>query len=278
MDIRAILLDFDGTSLESNQLFISKRNMKALDLAMKKGVMVIPSTGRSAAMFPPQIEADPRIRYWITSNGGRVIDIQTGEIIYESTLTPQQSAQVCRLFEGQMIYGEIAAQGRIYMEKEVSRNRANYHIPPHHAWVLNHERHVELENLSRFFLHENAGIEKVNLYGVPEEKQQPLIKALDETGFLLITEGAGKNIQFFPKSQDRCEAIDTLFQKLGLDYSQVMALGDSTLDMPSIKKAKIGVAMSNAPRHVRDAADYIAPPYDQDGAADAIEKFILNQD
>jgi hydroxymethylpyrimidine pyrophosphatase-like HAD family hydrolase len=123
-----------------------------------------------------------------------------------------------------------------------------------------------------------VGIEKVNLYGVPGEKQQPLIKALEETGFLLITEGAGKNIQFFPKSQDRCEAIDTLFQKLGLDYSRVMALGDSTLDMPSIKKAKIGVAMGNAPQHVRDVADYIAPPYDQDGAADAIEKFVLNED
>lgn len=276
MSIRAILLDFDGTSLECNQLFISKRNMAALDAAMKKGVMVIPSTGRSAAMFPPQIEADPRFRYWITSNGGRVIDIMTGTIIYESTLTPQQSAQVCWLFEGQRIYGEIAAQGRIFMEKEVSRNRADYNIPPHHAWVLNHERHVEIEKLSDFFLHENTGIEKVNLYGVPKDKQRPLIDALNETGFVLVTEGAGKNIQFFPKNQNRDEAIDALFQLLDLDYSQVMSLGDSALDKPSIKKAKIGVAMSNAPKHVKDVADYIAPPYDLDGAADAIEKFILS--
>ncbi len=276
MSIRAILLDFDGTSLESNQLFISKRNMKALDLAMKKGVMVIPSTGRSAAMFPPQIEADPRFRYWITSNGGRVTDIMTGDVIFESTLTPEQSAQVCRLFEGQRIYGEIAAQGRLFMEKEVSRNRRDYHIPPHHAWVLNHERHVEIEKLSDFFIHENTGIEKVNLYGVPEDKQQPLIKALQDTGFVLVTEGAGKNIQFFPKAQNRDEAIDALFARLGLDYSQVMSLGDSTLDKLSIQKSKIGVAMSNAPQHVKDVADYIAPPYDQDGAADAIEKFILS--
>ncbi len=277
MDIRAILLDFDGTSLESNQLFISKRNMEALDKAMKQGVMVIPSTGRSAAMFPPQIEADPRFRYWITSNGGRVMDIETGNIIFESTLTPEQSAQVCRLFEGRRIYGEIAAQGRIFMEKEVSRNRAAYQIPKHHAWVLNHERHVEIEKLSDFFLHENAGIEKVNLYGVPQDFQQPLIDGLNETGFVFLTEGAGKNIQFFPKSQNREEAIASLFQKLGLSYEVVMALGDSALDKPSIAKAKIGVAMSNAPQHVKDVAAYIAPPYDQDGAADAIEKYILNQ-
>ena len=119
------------------------------------------------------------------------------------------------------------------------------------------------------------GIEKVNIYGIPPEEQQPLMEALNATGFVFISEGAGRNLQFFPKNQDRSKAISALFELLDLDYSQVMALGDATLDMPSIRQARIGVAMSNAPAHVKAAADYIAPPYDRDGAADAIEKFLL---
>ena len=57
MDIRAILLDFDGTALQRDQVYISYRNKQALIAAMEKGIEIIPSTGRVEDMFPPQIEA-----------------------------------------------------------------------------------------------------------------------------------------------------------------------------------------------------------------------------
>jgi len=86
--IRAILLDFDFTSLVADQIHLSDRNMAALRAALDRGVDIIPSTGRCEDMFPPQIEAEPRIRYWITSNGGRVVDRKTGEVLYSSLFTP----------------------------------------------------------------------------------------------------------------------------------------------------------------------------------------------
>ena len=77
MDIKAILLDFDGTALQKDQVYISVRTMYAIRKAMEKGVIIIPSTGRVEDMQPPQIEAEPGIRYWITSGGSRVVDHQT---------------------------------------------------------------------------------------------------------------------------------------------------------------------------------------------------------
>ena len=76
MDIRAILLDFDGTSLQRDQVYISFRNKRALLDALDRGVEIIPCTGRCEDMFPPQIEAEKRIRYWVTANGARVVDRQ----------------------------------------------------------------------------------------------------------------------------------------------------------------------------------------------------------
>ena len=105
MEIRAILLDFDGTILQSDQVYISFRNKSALNKAIEKGIEIIPSTGRVEDMFPPQIEADKRIRYWVTSNGARVVDRHTGEIIYQSLFSIEESAQICRIFEGQQMYG-----------------------------------------------------------------------------------------------------------------------------------------------------------------------------
>lgn len=275
MDIRAILLDFDGTALQSDQIYISFRNKAALNKAMEKGIQVIPSTGRVEDMFPPQIEADKRIRYWVTSNGARVVDRQTGEIIYQSLFTPEESAAICRIFEGQQIYSEIAANGKIYMEQAICDDLGSYAVPPHHVWFLELGRQIAVEKPSDYLLSRGIGIEKINLYGVPQEKQRPIIDALEATGVVSIFEGAGRDIQFFPKRQDRDVAIETLFARLGIGFEHVMALGDSTLDAPAIRRAGIGVAMGNSPEWVKAAADFVSLPYNQDGVAQAIEKFIL---
>ena len=56
-----------------------------------------------------------------------------------------------------------------------------------------------------------------------------------------------------------------------------MAIGDQDNDIDMIAWAGVGVAMGNASPGARDAADQIAPPVDEDGAAWAIEQFVLNQ-
>jgi len=275
MDIRAILLDFDGTTLQNDQVYISYRNKLALSRAMEKGVMIIPSTGRVEDMFPPQIEADRRIRYWVTSNGARVVDRWTRKVLYSSLFSLEETAEICRIFEGQGIYSEIAAAGLIYMEKEVCKNLDKYEVPPHHVWFLEINRQIEVDRPSSFLFSNGIGIEKVNIYGLSEEKQGPLLDALEKTGVVDIFEGAGKDVQFFPKKLDRSKALDTLFKHIGITYENVMAIGDSSLDAPAIEQAKIGVVVGNAPEWLQKKADYVAEPSHKDGVAEAIEKFIL---
>ena len=55
MSIRAILLDIDGTLLGKSQVFISVRNMEAIQRVLKKGIEVIPCTGHVFDMMPPQM-------------------------------------------------------------------------------------------------------------------------------------------------------------------------------------------------------------------------------
>lgn len=275
-DIKGILLDFDGTSLQRDQVYLSLRNMHALKRAIDKGIEVIPCTGRVEDMFPPQIEAEKRIRYWVTSNGARVVDRHTGEVIYSSLFTPEESAMLCRIFEGRKIYSEIAAAGKIYVETEINDHLERYAVPPHHVWFFEENRQVAVDKPSEFFLENGIGIEKVNIYGVPEEEQQPLIEALNATGILVMSAGAGKDIQFFPKRQCRADAMNALFARLGFGFESTMSLGDADLDKAMIEKSAIGVAMGNAPDHVKAVADYVTNAFYEDGVARAIEKLILD--
>ncbi len=276
MNIRGILLDFDGTSLQRDQVYLSFCNMHALEEAMERGIEIIPCTGRCEDMFPPQIEAEKRIHYWVTANGGRVVDRLTGEVIYSSLFTPEESSELCRIFEEQNIYSEISAEGKIYMEESICRELYRYAVPPHHVWFMDLGRQIPIARPSEFFLQNRIGIEKVNIYGVPKEKQKGILDALEATGFASITEGAGTDIQFFPKRQKRADAMDALFKRLGYGFENVMSLGDSLLDKRMIELAGIGVAMGNAPDSVKAVADYVTTPYYENGVAEAITRFLLN--
>ena len=116
--IKVITLDFDGTILQSDKTWLSPRNYHALKECQKKGIYCVPCTGRSADMFPPQFE-DGSFRYWFTCFGSRILDTLTGEIIHKHSFTPEQSAEVCRLFEGKGIYCEVAAEGKLLFENAV---------------------------------------------------------------------------------------------------------------------------------------------------------------
>lgn len=274
--IRAILLDFDGTSLQRDQVYISMANKRALWKAMDRGVEIIPCTGRSADMLPPQIDTEKRIRYIVSANGGRVVDRLTGKVIFQSTFTPEETAAFCRMYEGGKMYSEIAAEGKLYLESAVCADPGLYAVPPHHVWFMETRRPIPLEKPSEYFLEHRIGAEKFNLYGVPEEMQQPLIRQIEASGCADMSAGAGRDIQFFPKRQKRVEAMEALFKHLGYGFESVMSLGDSALDADMISRAGIGVAMGNAPDDIKAQADYVTASYDQDGVAEAVYKFILN--
>ncbi len=276
MSIKAILLDFDGTTLQRDQVFVSVKNMHAIRKALDKGIHIIPSTGRSEDMLPPQIERDTRIRYYITSGGARVVDHQTGEIIYKHVFSPEDSSRLCKIFEKKNLYVEIAAEGKIYIEKSVAKALHRYAVPPHHVWFVEEKRYIEVECPSRYFVEKGICIEKVNMYGIPKELQQQIYDEVEASKVAHITDPVGENMQFFPSDLDRTIGIKALLEKLDITMDEVMSVGDSNLDADAIKASGIGVAMGNAPDEIKEMADFVTLPYDKDGVALAIEKFVLN--
>jgi Cof subfamily protein (haloacid dehalogenase superfamily) len=63
---------------------------------------------------------------------------------------------------------------------------------------------------------------------------------------------------------------------LGLQSTNVMTIGDNFNDVEMLDYAGIGVAMGNAPAEVQAIAQWVAPSVEEDGAATAMEKFLLS--
>ncbi|QQS18544.1 HAD family phosphatase [Candidatus Saccharibacteria bacterium] len=70
--------------------------------------------------------------------------------------------------------------------------------------------------------------------------------------------------------------VEKLIQLLGVKKRNVMAIGDGYNDMPMLEAAGLKVAMGQAPPEVRSVADYVTSVLEEDGVAEAIEKFILS--
>lgn len=60
---------------------------------------------------------------------------------------------------------------------------------------------------------------------------------------------------------------------LNISKEEIMAIGDNVNDIQMIENSKIGVAMDNSWDEIKLKADYITKSNDEDGVAEAIEKF-----
>ena len=65
-------------------------------------------------------------------------------------------------------------------------------------------------------------------------------------------------------------------ERLGIDPERVLAIGDNENDIPMLRAAGLAVCMGQATAVVQAEADWMAPTLEEDGAAVAIERFVLS--
>jgi len=78
-----------------------------------------------------------------------------------------------------------------------------------------------------------------------------------------------------PLGAHKGAGLARLAESLGIQQDEVMAIGDQENDLTMLAWAGLGVAMGQASDMVKQSARWIAPSLDEDGAAVAIEKFVL---
>ena len=78
------------------------------------------------------------------------------------------------------------------------------------------------------------------------------------------------------KNVSKGKSITKLAKKWGIEKSQIMAIGNQENDVEMFHHVGLSVAMGNAPAHVKEFAKIETDKVSEDGAAKAIEKYILS--
>jgi Cof subfamily protein (haloacid dehalogenase superfamily) len=93
---------------------------------------------------------------------------------------------------------------------------------------------------------------------------------------LQVTKSHPRFTEFTNRECSKGRALAQLAEHYGFRREEVMAIGDGHNDLDMLEWAGWGVAMETAPQAVRDVARIVCPPISQDGAADAIERYVLS--
>ena len=264
--IRMIVTDLDGT-LVNAAYEITEENKKAVQAAEKLGVPTVIATGRmhiSAIQYAEALGVDAPI----ISYNGAIVKTAGGELLAASYLEPQVVERVL---------GYVFACGW-YVQSYVGD--ALYYVEQTEAArIYESASKVYGEAIGRGgMLARTKEVPKL-LVAVPAEKIDDVIRDLRNRfrNEADVMQSSPNYIEIVRPGVSKAHAMVALAEKRGIRATEIMALGDSGNDVEMLRAAGLGIAMGNAIPAVKEAADEIAPPCEENGFAEAVRRFVLGK-
>lgn len=270
MDYELLAIDMDGTTLNS-QVEVTEENQEAIRRAVDAGMMVVPASGRAFGFLPEVIRTFPGIRYAITSNGSSIVDVTTRKPYLVIPIPTDKAAVAFDILDQLDCFIEIYDKGEAIVS-ETSMGRLDEFLPKvYHESFRQHE--VVLEDDAFEELKKSDSIEKLNIFFAHEDDRQWAAKKLREAelGMVLSAEGG---IEVMNSECSKGEALRELCDKLDMDLSQVVAMGDSRNDIEMVQAAGRGIAVANALDDLKEVADEITVSNDENAVACIIDEIL----
>lgn len=272
--IRMIGLDMDGTLLTTEKE-LTEHTRGVLREAIDRGVVVLPATGRPLAGIPEEVLKFPGVRYAVASNGARIVDLKESRVLYEDLVpyeTGRRVLEICSRYDSML---EIYYDGVGYAEEEKLKHLDEY-VPrlPMARYIASSRRPVA--DVRAMHEERKAPTDKVQaLFRTTEECKKAWKEVEKEIPDIEITGALSNNIEVNAKGVNKGRGLMILGELLGIHREEIMAVGDGSNDIAMLREAGLGVAMENATEAVKAAADVVTLSNDQEGAAAAIEKYVL---
>ena len=264
---KMIVLDLDDTLLRDD-LTISNRTKQSLMDAQEAGVKVVLASGRpSIAMLP--IAEELRLKEYgsfiLAFNGAKIINCQTGEEWFSSTLPVETAHQLYKISRREKVWIHTYVNDQIVTDEANPYTDIEGVLTKLEINVVDNFIETVTEPVVKvLMLQEPAILEKV------EEKLQR-----EFAGSLSIMRSKPFFLEFMEEGISKGTSLNSLIQQLGISREEVIAIGDSNNDLSMIEFAGLGVAMGNASEFIKAQADFVTDTNMNDGVAKVVEEFVL---
>jgi hypothetical protein len=266
MPIKLLALDLDGTLVDRFRT-ISARVQAAIRAAVERGVRVSIATGREYVVTEKFARLLGLTSPVICCQGAFIYDPLTGQTIHQEGLSLPLAHLVIDLARSQRLALNFYLDGKVYTEYGTPESRA--------IFSKDGAPLVEVDDLKQALT--TAPFKGLIVHPADEIEQAAaqLRAAVGEA--VRVVRSSERLIETTLPTVSKGKGLAILADYYGIAQDEVMAIGDHDNDIEMIAWAGLGVVMGNGSSGAKAVADVIAPPISEDGAAWAIEHFILGE-
>ncbi|MBW4648426.1 MAG: Cof-type HAD-IIB family hydrolase [Kastovskya adunca ATA6-11-RM4] len=271
LDIRLVVLDIDGT-IAGRSNTVTEPVKQAVRKIQAKGIQVAIATGRmycSALRFHQEVGSTlPLMAY----QGAWIQDPATDKLHQHYPVSQSSALQLLDHFENDGLRSLLSVHFYINDQLYVRELTPETKI---------YAKRAEIEPIVVGDLRNTLTTEPTKVLALSDDTD--LIDRLLGTlrkrytpAELYLTKSVATFFEATNPAVNKGVAVRYLAEEmLGLEANQVMAIGDNFNDLEMLDYAGLGIAMGDAPADVQSVAQWVAPSVEQDGAAVALEAFVL---
>jgi Cof subfamily protein (haloacid dehalogenase superfamily) len=269
--IGLVALDIDGT-LIGDDMTIPPRTMAAVRAAMDRGVHVSLVTGRmttSAIVFARALGlVDPIVAYQgalIRELPPADCDPRLGRILRHRPLAVDAARDVLAWAKGAGLEPHVNDLERFVVQSDDPRAEDYSSFLGARALVT--------PDLAAWIRRPVSKILAVAADPIPESVMDDARRRF--AGRAAVTISHPRFLEFLAPGVSKAVGVRHLARRARVPLANVLAIGDQFNDLEMIAAVGHGAAMRGAPDQVRAVARYIAPPVEDQGVADLIERLVL---
>lgn len=281
--VKLIASDLDGTIIDKNNN-ICLDNLKAIEKINNRNIPFVVCTGKTYSIFK-ELCSSFDASYGIFGNGTSIIDLKSGETIYENLLNYSDITETIKLAKENNLHVHIYANNEVITEELLFLDLRNYKLQKKH--IYNNEIKFSIvPDLLKYICNQKLNIFKIVISGTSslEHIKNKILNNLNVDVYSIKKYGEYKDriidkeyeyLDIIPKNVNKDTALNYLSSYLNIKKNEILAIGDNLNDLSLVRNAGIGVAVKNAYPELKNVAEFTTKaPVEKGAFAEAVYKFV----
>lgn len=278
MDLKAIVLDLDGTLLNDQKLISTPTKEKLIE-AQKQGITVILASGRPTngmLHLADELELDKYEGYLVSYNGSSVYDAKIKEFVFSQGMPADLAKKILNHLSDFSVVPMVDIEDTMYVTDAYFD--IDFPVPDGNMSIVQYEvrgGNFKVSEVDHYDDIIDRPINKILVAGNPaylEENFNAMTKPFINDATFAFS--APFYFEYTDKGVDKERALNEFLPKLGIKPENVIAFGDGQNDRSIIEFAGIGVAMGNAVPEILEIADEVTKTNEEEGIVEILNRFF----
>lgn len=270
--IKAIFCDLDGT-LFNKKMELSPENSEAISELARRGVVFVPTTGRAYYEILGDLRVHPDVRYFLTSNGSGIFDMQSGES-YHRSIPRTTAAEIIRVFSSMKTFPVVhSISGDAYIDRDKNdyATKRSYRLNEYFCRYFDIYA-TKVESVYEKY-RDGVGINALVAFFAIEEERVEAMRLLDRLG-VSYTHSAEAQLEIFNATAGKGNSVLKLAGELGITPEEIVTVGDSMNDKSMLEITPNSVVTADANPKLFSVAKHVGCSNDEPILRYVIDKFL----